>query len=1017
MQKFLPVILSIAASFCLSTAAFAEGKTQANNGLDTSSMQKTSASQTASNKEYNLSANAIEKLYKQTTDGMSATNIGALNPGLLYSQGPLVPVSGLKLPQSMQDILSAGVPTQGLPLTDTALNMQLMQVQQQLLAQISDPMRNVPKALAGQLAVQTMLGNSFAQITTANANAAINYTGKYLINFTVQEGNVWNKLRNNIFVPIALLLLVPGTILTQTKVMMSAGNPVVETGNPFEGILRAIVAMCFIPGSYLIINYGIDFSNSISHSIQDFYKSQFGTDMYADAFKGEQRAFPARQAAENTNNLSFAQGLAPISASSGGSGIQEGFAPMAPFLNSASDVTGLGGLESQLFKNKSFAPDGTQQAIEGMTDELMPASEVAARLAVFGSNMAITTIWDLLCAFQLIYLHYLFLVGPIMAAIWVYPVRQLREAWPNWVAGVITLCFWSLFWNTAVLLMALFNNADATGTFIMTALNCLATGSVKYAFDFVGLITEAGQTAVSAARSQMQNTNQNPLVNPNPALNNLSGLSSLGDKALGKTSADSALGSLLGGQAGSALTAQGLGSMLGGGACLANGPLSASGASLGNQLMNGLSGATNSALGPTAAMKDWTNGLAMPPLTSLASGAVPGLAGLPGMQTAALTAALSKQEMALPPLTSGASSMLNAAQNMMPSLTGQANIASQEIGKLSSAVSDSKAFANLMSDPLAAVQKGAQAINMDPSKYGEVPLPGAPVIGSQAIAASQFVANALDSAAVSSAMNAANGPATTAGSAVSTAQGLVSNADNVPFGASVLTALNNAVSGISNNMVADNSQTALNGQALPNSVLNTNSGSQAYSQVASVQADVMSSVQAQLASQVNAQSIASVIDATAGSAQSITAINAPAATTLAALGAPPQVYSTLESAPILQAVSAAPVVQAMAAAPILQTAGATAVQAYAQPAPQAAQSGPVAFFKQVEATRQMEANAQVQAVQMAQTAPPAAADNGPLAFFKQAEASRQMEAKAAAAANGAPSNPYPESWQSWAKPM
>ncbi len=207
-------------------------------------------------------------------------------------------VGSLNLPLPMQQLLAGGVPTQGLPLTDTSLKMQLLQLQQQLLSQISDPLRNVPSALTSQLAVQTMLGNSFAQITTSNASAAINFSGKYLINFTAQEGNVWNKLRSNIFVPIAVLLLVPGAILTQTKVTMSASNPIIESGNPFEGILRAVVAMCFIAGSYLIINYGIDFSNSISHTIQDFYKSQFGTDMYADAFKGQQRAFSSRQAAE-----------------------------------------------------------------------------------------------------------------------------------------------------------------------------------------------------------------------------------------------------------------------------------------------------------------------------------------------------------------------------------------------------------------------------------------------------------------------------------------------------------------------------------------------------------------------------------------------------------------------------------------------------------------------------------------------------------------------------------------------
>ncbi len=74
-------------------------------------------------------------------------------------------------------------------------------------------------------------------------------------------------------------------------------------------------------------------------------------------------------------------------------------------------------------------------------------------------------------------------------------IKQFRDALPNWVEGVITLAFWSLFWNTAILIMACFKGMADTGTVYETALNFLATASVKYAFDFVGLIKAAGQEA------------------------------------------------------------------------------------------------------------------------------------------------------------------------------------------------------------------------------------------------------------------------------------------------------------------------------------------------------------------------------------------------------------------------------------------------------------------------------------------------------------------------------------------
>ncbi len=129
----------------------------------------------------------------------------------------------------------------------------------------------------------------------------------------------------------------------------------------------------------------------------------------------------------------------------------------------------------------------------------MPAAAVAARQLSFGANAGLTAAWNILCAFQMAYLGYLFFVGPIAAALWVWPMSNLRAAFPNWVEGVITLCFWSLFWNTAILLMACFKGSQESTTIITTALNFLATSSVKYAFDFANLVKAAGQQAGSKA--------------------------------------------------------------------------------------------------------------------------------------------------------------------------------------------------------------------------------------------------------------------------------------------------------------------------------------------------------------------------------------------------------------------------------------------------------------------------------------------------------------------------------------
>ncbi|MBI2811426.1 MAG: hypothetical protein HYX67_11440 [Candidatus Melainabacteria bacterium] len=312
-------------------------------------------------------------------------------------------------------------------------------------------------------------------MTKSQAASAIGYCSNYLKNFTSDESNRWNKIRNELFVPIAILLLLPGAVLTQVRAMAVAGNPVLSDPtkgdvNPFEGILRSVVAVFLIPATYLVINYGIDFSNSIVDSIAGTYQNIMGSNMYQDALGTEVNAFPVRTPKENQNSGTPAEW--PSKA-----------------------ITNIKDFEETYILNK----DANGNAPKNKTDEAMPAGAVAARQMSYGANAGLTAAWNILCAFQMAYLGYLFFVGPIAAALWVWPMANFRAAFPNWVEGVITLCFWSLFWNTAILLMACFKGADESSTMITSALNFLATASVKFAFDFASLVKAAGQQAGTQA--------------------------------------------------------------------------------------------------------------------------------------------------------------------------------------------------------------------------------------------------------------------------------------------------------------------------------------------------------------------------------------------------------------------------------------------------------------------------------------------------------------------------------------
>ncbi|QQR57931.1 MAG: hypothetical protein IPG59_00110 [Candidatus Melainabacteria bacterium] len=317
--------------------------------------------------------------------------------------------------------------------------------------------------------------NTAAEIGHEQADSAITYVGSYLRNFTSDAGNKWNQVRDKIFVPIGILLLLPGALITQMRAIMATSNPVLGNVNPLDGIFRSMVAVFLLPTTYLVMNYGIDLANSLTLSVADNYQQIFGSDMYEDAVCAEIKAMPFRLPEENRNTIDMPK-----------SSMGEILVAKAP--------TPFAKLEAALVAVKIWDPCvGIYIVPPDRADEVVPTAVHAARLMCNTSNCSLVTAWNILCAFQVAFLYYLWCVGPVVAGLWTWPMKQLRDALPNWIEGVITLCFWSLFWNTVVFLMAAFRGVDETGTLIMLALNSLACLSVKYAFDFSGLARGAGQ--------------------------------------------------------------------------------------------------------------------------------------------------------------------------------------------------------------------------------------------------------------------------------------------------------------------------------------------------------------------------------------------------------------------------------------------------------------------------------------------------------------------------------------------
>ncbi len=450
--------------------------------------------------------------------------------------------------------------TFGYPVSDTQFQIIQRYNDNRMLEQLFDPERLMWMGSAVGGIMSTSAANSAANLERNQSAGAIKQNQTFLQNFTTQSPgptNPWYAIRDQLFIPIAVLLLLPGAVATQVKAIIAQGFTIFGDAHPFDGIIRSIIAIFLIPATYLIISWGIDLSNSIQYTIASEYTRIFGSDMYFDAQCAHDRAFPINPPTKDANAmnksstdqvssqmgdvpyaaveaLSFnlnnpdpcqgqssgtglmgalgglAGGLFGGGGGSGGIGIGaggmiggssgmglSGGIGLGPGGLSASGGLSLGGLAGSLFGGGG----GGSQTTTSKADEYLPALYQIQRLGVNAANASLAATWTIMSAFQQAYLYYLWCMGPVVAALWVWPIAALRKALPSWVEGVITLCFWSLFWNTCILLMACFRNVSVTGTIYMTALNLMANLCVKYAFNFAAFCSQVGLQGAQQAKS------------------------------------------------------------------------------------------------------------------------------------------------------------------------------------------------------------------------------------------------------------------------------------------------------------------------------------------------------------------------------------------------------------------------------------------------------------------------------------------------------------------------------------
>lgn len=113
----------------------------------------------------------------------------------------------------------------------------------------------------------------FLPTSTINiANEATGTPGSTLTPFRPLSQAIWmvQKMYKQVYMPIALLLLLPGALILNIKVMLQAGiknGSDEDTTSPFSAIMRSMIAVFLIPATQLIVSYASDIGSAMTHEV------------------------------------------------------------------------------------------------------------------------------------------------------------------------------------------------------------------------------------------------------------------------------------------------------------------------------------------------------------------------------------------------------------------------------------------------------------------------------------------------------------------------------------------------------------------------------------------------------------------------------------------------------------------------------------------------------------------------------------------------------------------------------
>lgn len=396
--------------------------------------------------------------------------------------------------------------TFGIPITDSADYINKMTANAKLVDQITSPSRWTKVTEAWQQAQQQDMAGSTAkagevQFAADLANiesdlhnianeyaarpAAVRAKTRSIDEVTWMVQQVYKK----IYIPIAILLILPGAVLTQGVSMVSFGFRLpARVSTPFDGLLKAMIAIFLIPATQLIVSYSIDVGNTMTHAIAS-YKVD-GKDLMAYV-NAQLYDVPLQNASNQLvppweNSLtrdpaleddvifdldallnSIISGISNFFGSIGSwLGFGGGGSMPNPLGGSGSAGGGIGsalGLGGSGNGSGGTSPAGTSPMARGkvtQAPEELSQLESQSRMTTqmqYGTNavnMINFGVVSVLLEFQTVMMCYLMLLGPIAAALYAWPLGgALKNAFASWLNGVITLSMWRFWWCVILLVM------------------------------------------------------------------------------------------------------------------------------------------------------------------------------------------------------------------------------------------------------------------------------------------------------------------------------------------------------------------------------------------------------------------------------------------------------------------------------------------------------------------------------------------------------------------------------------